>query len=477
MSIGAYTGGANGMTGIRKYLNDQGYKDDQITYGNGAVSLNGRSFYNATPQADGSTYAPQSALQSALKSYQGADNNTKLNTTVDNMYNSANTTTPFQFKQQQPEFKFDANSDPAYLSQLALAKNNIQTGQNNTMANLAAHGQGNSSYAATASQQVADREYNNISNQILPNLIQQAYQRYQDQNNNDYRTQAANYGVGQDQFRNQSALSSYLNGVGQQDFTNNLATNQDNRSQQAQDANFTGYYQDPNTSAIKKAMEANSASYAGASAEQQQMLHQKNLELAKSIGGVDTTGNGDYSFGPGQRTLAGQASDMNQTQSMANLTGYLPNGQKTNAKQQQDLQNQWLLSEQSGVISNKLADMYGIPRGTQTQAAKQFAMSNTLATEKYHSDVDQSLMDYQLKAGQTPKGADVSSISTNINRGISSMGDNFDISTPQGKQQIESMIITQTQDPKVAVPLYNLYSIPVPEALKKMYEQSLKANQ
>jgi hypothetical protein len=115
---------------------------------------------------------------------------------------------------------------------------------------------------------------------------------------------------------------------------------------------------------------------------------------------------------------------------------------------------------------------------TQTQAGiLNDAQQLGLQTEKFHSDVDQSLFDSMTKAGQTPKGADVSSISTNINRGISSMGDNFDLSTPQGKQQIESMIITQTNDPKVAVPLYNMYGIPVPPQLQKEYEQSLKANQ
>lgn len=299
MSIGAYTGAPNNNNlGIRNYLKQQGYGDSDIGYDNGNVTLKGQNFIGAAPQAQndptngmyqGSTYASQPALTNALKAYQNTYGAPTLSNTQFRT-NALNDNLTAVGKAINTPFTYDANSDPAYQSALNLAKSNIQTGQNNTLANLAAHGQGNSSYATTAAQQVADREYNNISNQILPQLINQAYGRYQDQ------------------IRNQSALANTLNGLNQQDFSNNLATNQDNRAAEAQNANFTGYYNNPNMSAIQKAMQANSAAYANASPEEQKRLHQENLKLAASIGGTDTTGNGDYAYGPA-RTLAGQQQD------------------------------------------------------------------------------------------------------------------------------------------------------------------------
>lgn len=68
-------------------------------------------------------------------------------------------------------------------------------------------------------------------------------------------------------------------------------------------------------------------------------------------------------FGNGQQTLAGQTA-------IAQLTGKMPDGTPTNAKQQQDLTNQWTLADQTGTIPNSLADFYGLPHGMQTQAAK-----------------------------------------------------------------------------------------------------------
>lgn len=372
MSIGQYTGApsGNGMTGIRKYLNDQGYKDDQIGYSNGNVSLNGKRFINATPAADGSTYAAPSALQGALKQYNTGNNSAMANNLNNNMYNNV-TQQPFQFKQQQSPFSYDPNSDQAYQAALKSAQQNIQTGQNNTLANLLAHGQGNSSYAASATQQIANKEMGNVSNNILPQLISQAYQRYQDQNNNDYRNQAANYGVGQDQFKNQSALSNYFNGLGQQDFNNNIATNQDTRAGAAQDANFSGYYTNPNTSAIQRAMQENSAAYASASPEQQKHLHDDNLKLAASIGGHDATGNGDYSYGP-TRTLAGQNQDFNQ---------------------QLGLGNQKIAQQNADSMEQERKDM-GAYR--QAEAARQMAIangqiglgrqSNNIAQQKYDQE-------------------------------------------------------------------------------------------
>lgn len=143
--------------------------------------------------------------------------------------------------------------------------------------------------------------------------------------------------------------------------------------------NQTGYY-DPYAD-VRKEMSSNSAAYASASPEEQKRLHDRNVQLAASIGASDQTGSGDYNLPGPQRTIAGQTFDMQKTRELATLTGYLPDGQPTNAKQQQDLQNMWTVAEQTGVIPNQLADFYGLPHGTQTQAAKTSAIQLAISQQ------------------------------------------------------------------------------------------------
>jgi hypothetical protein len=112
-------------------------------------------------------------------------------------------------------------------------------------------------------------------------------QLQEQQKNNQFNQMDANrkfdYGVGQDQIRNDIAK-----------------------------AGLTGNYQDSaQVNTVKKQMAANSAAYASATPAEQKRLHDENVRLAESIGGMDTTGSGDYKFGQGQRTLAGQTLDLN----------------------------------------------------------------------------------------------------------------------------------------------------------------------
>lgn len=123
----------------------------------------------------------------------------------------------------------------------------------------------------------------------------------------------------------------------------------------------------------------------------------------------------------GLRTLAGQAQDLNNTQVMAGLTGTLPNGQKTTTQQQQELQNLWTVADATGTIPNSLADMYGIPRGTQTQAAKQFAQDLAISqqnanTSRYSAETSRM----QENRLNTPTPASSSSSSSSTSNKLSS---------------------------------------------------------
>lgn len=86
----------------------------------------------------------------------------------------------------------------------------------------------------------------------------------------------------------------------------------------------------------------------------------------------------------GDRTsdLATRSADLNQTQVMAALTGFMPDGTPTNAQQQQQLQNAWREAEQFGQVTPTLAQLTGIPEGTPTMAAQQQAFNQSIQREQ-----------------------------------------------------------------------------------------------
>lgn len=111
----------------------------------------------------------------------------------------------FEYKMPDP-FSYDQTTDPAYQAQLAEAKRNIEKQQADTNAFLRASGQGKSSYSEMVANQVGTDAMQSISNNLVPQLMQQAYQRYNDSANRSLQVQQLNYGVGQDAIRNLSSL-------------------------------------------------------------------------------------------------------------------------------------------------------------------------------------------------------------------------------------------------------------------------------
>lgn len=107
----------------------------------------------------------------------------------------------FQFTGSQP-FSYNADSDPAYQAALSAAKRNIADQQANTNAFLRAGGQGKSSYSETVANQIGAREMARVSDTVIPQLVQQAYQRYSDQAARDLQLQQMNYGAQQEAERN-----------------------------------------------------------------------------------------------------------------------------------------------------------------------------------------------------------------------------------------------------------------------------------
>jgi|GEM_PF-4565406 len=138
----------------------------------------------------------------------------------------------------------------------------------------------------------------------------------------------------------------------------------------------------------------------------QRTLAGQQFDWGKTVDEANLTGNFK-----GQQTLAAQNQkfnqdlatknyDLNNTQVMAALTGRLPDGTKTTAQQQQDLANLWTVAEQTGTIPETLATMYGIPKGTQTQAAKQFAINASMNQQQMNNQNSQFWANYNQNDSQ-----------------------------------------------------------------------------
>jgi hypothetical protein len=143
----------------------------------------------------------------------------QINKTTDTIGQKVNAT-PFEFKQTQTPFQYNADSDPSYQAALRQAQRNTQTAAGNTSAAMNARGIMDSTITTDRVGQQAQQEYGRVSDTILPQLMQQSYTRYQDQNNNDYTNQLANYNAGQDQLKNLTGYAGTLNDLNQQDGNN-----------------------------------------------------------------------------------------------------------------------------------------------------------------------------------------------------------------------------------------------------------------
>lgn len=264
---------------IRKYLADRGYADKDIGYDNvnKQVTLQGKNFYSATPDASGHTNADTGELQKALASFNTTQNETQLKTLSDSMIQKA-TAEPVKFTTAPtlvapPPVQsytapaayggFDAENNPAYQAALRRATSNAKTASGNANADMNRRGILNSTITSDRNAQIQQGELGRVSDTILPQLMQQDYSQYRDKvgdaqyadNTNYSRAQdffrgsndvtqgnfnnlnnveKANYGLSQDQMANLSNVINFLSGQGQQDLNNQRQQTLDARDLQNQ---------------------------------------------------------------------------------------------------------------------------------------------------------------------------------------------------------------------------------------------------
>ncbi|MFR9710731.1 hypothetical protein ACL02P_15285 [Paenibacillus sp. MB22_1] len=215
--------------GIRSALNSKGIDNSRIGYSNGYVTVDGKNFIKADANKNGTTYTSQQNFNNAWNSNFGQPTNqsnamvqaansvkstpqatytppsSQTADTLSRINDFINKQSQFQFTAPTP-FSYDPQSDAAYQAQLAEAKRNIANQQADTNAFLRANGQGKSSYSEMVANQVADSALGSIANNLVPALMQQAYQRYNDEANRNLQVQQLNYGIGQDAIGNLSSL-------------------------------------------------------------------------------------------------------------------------------------------------------------------------------------------------------------------------------------------------------------------------------
>lgn len=211
--------------------------------------------------------------------------------------------------QSQTPFNYDPNSDPAYQAALQRARSNIDAGNSQAQAEMNRRGILNSTITSDRMGEIASNEMGRVEYETLPQLMQQAYQRYL----NDQQQ-------AQQQFANLGSLAQMYQQEDQRGIDNNFA-----------EADRTGYYvpaeAKPIISQILQLKQAAEAK--GISAAERAQLSQRADGLRAQLAsmGVDPSAyaasisSSQARNNPGIRTLSGQQMDLANRNANLNAAG------------------------------------------------------------------------------------------------------------------------------------------------------------
>ncbi|WP_342416275.1 hypothetical protein NST83_01210 [Paenibacillus sp. FSL R10-2782] len=205
-----------------------------------------------------------------------------------------------QLASQQPKlFDYDVKSDPEYQAALQRAQSNIKTGTNQTMAEMNRRGILNSTITTDRADEIAANEMGRVETDVVPSLVSQAYQRFQNeqaqqqQQISNYATMAQMY-QGEDQrgFGNkvtESGITGNWMPEGAQEIVNNILS-------------FKQRAEAPGVTAQQRAQLSAQADGARA-----QLL---SLGVNPSAYGANVNSSAARAVNQGIRTLPGQAQDL-----------------------------------------------------------------------------------------------------------------------------------------------------------------------
>lgn len=264
---------------------------------------------------------------------------------------------------QATQFSYDPDSDPAYQAALKRASANIDNGNSQAQAEMNRRGILNSTITSDRMGEIASSEMGNVETTIVPQLMAQAYQKYQDAQNQE-----------QQQFTNMGTVSDKYTAEDQRGIENNFS-----------ESDRTGFYMPeaakPIVSQILQLKQQ--AETAGISAgDKAKLSAQADGYRAQLLSmGVDpsaysaTVNHNNASLNPGIRTIAGQTLDSNKQAQVFNQN--LQTKQDNRAEVQQGWENNFATEKQAYTAArDAISDSQW--KTTFDQNASQFGLNYAL---------------------------------------------------------------------------------------------------
>lgn len=214
-----------GQSYVRKALEGAGVTDIGYDKPRNMVTAGGFDVLQPDKVVNGSSIASGDALKKAIADIRERENQKKqqdLFSRLESMLGSA---------PKPQEFSYNAESDPVYQAALRRAGANAQTATGNAMAEMNRRGLLNSTIMGDRAAQIQQGEYGRVSDEILPQLIQQAYNRQRDTYNDQYNQY-------RDQVRDTADLFGISNDLGQQSFENQYTLGRAERADMESDRSF-----------------------------------------------------------------------------------------------------------------------------------------------------------------------------------------------------------------------------------------------
>ncbi|MEK3674602.1 hypothetical protein [Paenibacillus sp. FSL R10-2771] len=229
-------------------------------------------------------------------------------------------------QRQATPFSYDPNSDPAYQAALTRAKANIADGTAQTEAELNRRGLLNSTITSDRSAEIGAQEMGNVETTVLPQLMQQAYQKYID-NLNQQQQQFSNLGTVANSYlgEDQRAIDNTNTTAG---LTGNLPGGEQAQQLYSQLLNLKQQAEAKGITAADRSKLSNQADGIRA------MLSTMGVDISKLGANTNSVTAGQIT--PTIRTLAGQNQDLaaqNQTFNQATQTRQLDTADKQYGEQ------------------------------------------------------------------------------------------------------------------------------------------------
>jgi len=337
-------------------------------------------------------------------------------------------------------FTYDPNTDAALQSQRALYEAGAAQASQNAMETMNDRGILGSSITGNQLAQI-QQQANTQFNALIPQYREQAYNQYQ--NNlaqiGQMLSQAMNL---RNQQFNEGVTKAELTGTYMPEGAEQLVNSLYGLKAQAETRGITAQERaqlSTQADQIRAQLTAMGVDVSGIGADTslsnaqvgQRTLAGRQLDYQQQADARDfneSVRQYDQNFGYQQQrdTVADQQWQQNFGVTLAQVTGFMPDGTPTSDQQQRDLANLWTVADQTGVIPPQLASIYGLQANTPTRAAKEFAAQLAISQQNANSSSTSaaaSMMNAQTNRAQenriasTPRSSGSSSSGSNSNTG------------------------------------------------------------